>query len=321
MGTQFLVWRLAAALISAASLAHAQPLARIPRIGFLSASVEIDSAFVNGLRELGYVEKKSILILHRSAEGKLDRLPELASEMVRLKVDIIVTQGTPAAQAAIKATTSTPIVMATTGDAVGAGLVASLAQPGGNVTGLSFLSADLGSKRLELLKETIPRMSRFVFLSNQSIPTETIVWKNIQAAGAEFGITTQVVELRGRDDFETAFANAQRIADSAFLSSNTSFIPYRQEIASLAAKYRLPVIYAWKDYPDAGGLMSYGPNLSDLFWRAATYVDKILKGTKPADLPIEQPTKFELIINLKTAKQIGLTIPPNVLARADRVIR
>jgi len=302
--------------------AEAQQPKKVPRIGFLSAAPVIDRAFLEGLQELGYVDKKTMLIEHRSAEGKLDKLSDLAADLVRLKVDVIVTQGTPAAQAAKKATSTIPIVMATTGDAVGAGLVASLAKPGGNITGLSFLATDISSKRLELLKEAVPNISRVVFLLNPAIATEVITLKTLQSAAAGIGLTVFDIEVRSPEEFDNAFAVAVRNrADAAFFSSNTSYIAQRHQIVSIVAKYRLPAAYSWREFPEAGGLMSYGVNLSDQFRRAAVYVDKILKGAKPVDLPIEQPTKFELVINLKAAKQIGLTIPPNVLARADRVIK
>ena len=309
-------------LLALCSSTAAQQLSNAPRLGFLSASPSIDSAFLDGLRDLGYVDGKNIIIERRSAGGKLDQLPELAAELVALKVSIIVTQGTPAGQAAKKATRTIPIVMATSGDAVSSGLVASLARPGGNVTGLSFLGTDVIGKRLELFKEAIPKISRVAHLANPSIVTEMISLKNLQSVAPNLGVTVQLVEIRGPEDFESAFSAAirQRI-QAVMVTPNSSYIPYRQRIVSLAAKHRLPVMYGWRDFPEAGGLMAYGTDFLDLFWRAATYVDKILKGAKPADLPVEQPTKFELVINLKAAKQIGLTIPPNVLARADKVIK
>ncbi len=271
-------------------LAEAQQTKKVPRIGFLSATPSINPAFLEGLHTLGYTEGENIIIEYRSAQDKLERHPDLAAELISLKVDIIVTQGTPAAQAAKKATSTIPIVMATSGEPVGSGLIASLARPGGNVTGLSLLATDVETKRLELLKETV--------------------------------MTVEAVEMRGPGDFESAFATAVRDrVHAAMVPSNSSLIPHRQEIVALGAKHRLPVAYGYGDFPEAGGLMSYGVSLPDLFRRAAVYVDKILKGAKPTELPVEQPKKFEFIINLKAAKQIGLTIPPNVLARADRVIK
>jgi len=303
-------------------LAEAQQTKKVPRIGFLSATPSINPAFLEGLHTLGYTEGKNIIIEYRSAQDKLERHPDLAAELISLKVDIIVTQGTPAAQAAKKATSTIPIVMATSGDPVGSGLIASLARPGGNVTGLSLLATDVETKRLELLKETVSRVSRVAYLSNPDIVPEMITLKNLQSVGPALGMTVEAVEMRGPGDFESAFATAVRDrVHAAMVPSNSSLIPHRQEIVALGAKHRLPVAYGYGDFPEAGGLMSYGVSLPDLFRRAAVYVDKILKGAKPAELPVEQPKKFEFIINLKAAKQIGLTIPPNVLVRADKVIK
>jgi ABC-type uncharacterized transport system substrate-binding protein len=309
-------------LLAVAVIAEAQQPKKVPRIGFLSAAPSIDSAFLEGLRDLGYVDGKTIVIEHRSADGKLERLPELAADLVNLKVDIIVTQGTPSAQAAKKATNTIPIVMATSGDAVGTGLVASLARPGGNVTGLSILATDIDTKWLELLKEAARKISRVAWLANPAIVPEMISLKNLQSVGPNLGVTVQLAEMRGPETFESSFAAVVRDRFNAVIvTPNSSYIPYRQQIVLLAAKHRLPAMYGWREFPEAGGLMSYGVILPDLFRRAAVFVDKILKGAKPADLPVEQPIKFEFIINLTAAKQIGLTIPPNVLARADRVIR
>jgi len=319
---KFLLWPLVTFLLTTVSLAEAQELKKVPRIGFLSATPSINPAFLEGLHALGYIEGKNIIIEHRSAQDKLERLPDLAAELISLKVDIVVTQGTPAAQAVKKATSTIPIVMATSGDPVGSGLVASLARPGGNVTGLSLLATDVETKRLELLKEAVSRVSRVAYLSNPDIVPEMITLKNLQSVGPALGVTVEAVEMRGPEGFGSAFATAVRDrVHAAMVPSNSSLIPHRQEIVALAAKHRLPVAYGYGDFPQAGGLMSYGVSLPDLFRRAATYVDKILKGAKPADLPIEQPTKFEFVINLKAAKQIGVTIPPNVLARADKVIK
>jgi putative tryptophan/tyrosine transport system substrate-binding protein len=313
---------LTVALLATVSLAEAQQPKKVPRIGFLSAAPSIDSAFVEGLRDLGYVDGKNIVVELRSAQGKLDRLPELAAELVSLKMDIIVTQGTPAAQAVTKLTSTIPIVMATSGDPVGAGLVASLARPGGNVTGLSLLNDAVVPKQVELLKEAVPTISSLAWMASPAILPEMMRFKELQTVGPSLGVMVQLVEIRGPESFENAFAAAVRDrVHAAMIPPNSSYIPYRQQIVSLAAKHRLPVAYGFRDFPEAGGFMSYGVNVADLFRRAATYVDKILKGTKPADLPVEQPMKFELVINLKTANQIGLTIPPNVLARADKVIR
>ena len=313
---------LSALLLTLCVCADAQQTKKVPRIGFLSASPSIDHAFLEGLRDLGYVDNKTIVIEHRSAEGKLERLPELAADLVNLKVDMIVTQGTPSAQAAKKATNTIPIVMATSGDPVGTGLVASLARPDGNVTGLSILATDLDTKWLELLKEAAPNISRVAWLANPAIVPEMISLKNLQSVAPNLGVTVQLAEMQGPQTFENSFATVVRDRYNAVIvTPNSSYIPHRQQIVLLAAKHRLPAMYGWRDFPEAGGLMSYGVILPDLFRRAAVYMDKILKGAKPAELPVEQPKKFEFIINLKTAKQIGLTIPPNVLARADRVIK
>jgi len=313
---------LTVALMATVSLAEAQQPKKVPRIGFLSAAPSIDSAFLEGLRDLGYVDGKNIVVELRSAQGKLDRLPELAAELVSLKMDIIVTQGTPAAQAVTKLTSTIPIVMATSGDPVGAGLVASLARPGGNVTGLSLLNDAVVPKQLELLKEAVPTVSSLAWMASPAILPEMMRFKELQTVGPSLGVMVQLVEIRGPESFENAFAAAVRErVHAAMIPPNSSYIPYRQQIVTLAAKHRLPVAYGFRDFPEAGGFMSYGVNVADLFRRAATYVDKILKGTKPADLPVEQPMKFELVINLKAANQIGLTIPPNVLARADKVIK
>jgi ABC-type uncharacterized transport system substrate-binding protein len=310
------------ALAACGARAEAQQTAKVHRIGFLAGASSINPAFLEGLRDLGYVDGKNIVIEPRYAEGKLDRLPEFAAELVRLKVDIIVTQSTPAAQAAKKATSTIPIVMATGGDAVGSGLVASLARPGGNITGLSTLATDIEPKRLELVKEAVPKASRVAYLANPAIVPEMIGLKNIQSAAPGLGVTIKFAAMQGPGDFEHAFAEAVRDkVHAALFAQNQSTIPHRHQIVSLAAQHRLPVMYGWVDFAEAGGLMFYGVSLPDLYRRAAVYVDKVLKGTKPADLPVEQPMKFELVINLKAAKQIGLTIPPNLLARADKVIK
>jgi putative tryptophan/tyrosine transport system substrate-binding protein len=327
MSKTMVVFVLAVAILASVSLADAQQRQKVPWIGWLAGGSALSvarnlEAFRQGLRELGYFEGKNIVVEYRYAEDKLDRLPDLAVELVELKVDIIVTQGTPAAQAAKKATSRIPIVMASSGDAVGSGLVASLAHPGGNVTGLSFLATELEAKRLELLKEIVPRISRVVYLSNPAIVAEMISLKSLQSVGPALGVTVQPVVMRASEDFESVFAAVVRErANGAMVSSNGSYIPRRHEIVALAAKHRLPVAYGWRDFPEAGGLMSYGAISGETFRRAATYVDKILKGAKPADLPVEQPMKFDLVINLKTAKELGLTIPPEVLVRADKVIK
>jgi putative ABC transport system substrate-binding protein len=279
-------------------------------------------AFRQGLHDLGYVEGKNIVIEWRSAEGKLDRLPALAAELVRLKVEVIVTAGPTVTRAPKEATVTVAIVMAVDTDPVGNGFVASLARPGGNITGLSFLSPEISGKQLELLKEIVPKLSRMAVIGNSTEPANPQSLKEIELAAGTFGVQLQYLDVLGPKHIETAFPAATKgRADAILVLPSPVFNTHRKQIADLAAKSRLPAIYYAPDWVEDGGLVSYGVSFTDLFRRAATYVDKILKGAKPADLPVEQPTKFELAINLKAAKQIGLTIPPNVLARADRVIR
>ena len=315
---------LAVILAMCGVVAQAQQPKRVPRIGFLepsgsaTASPRLQS-FRQGLHELGYVEGKTIAIEYRSAEGKPDQLAELAAELVRLKVDIIFALGSPAIAAAKNATQTIPVVMSG-GDPIRSGLVASLARPGGNITGLSNFSPDLAGKRLELLKEIVPRVSRIAALWNPE--SQLTAFKETQAAAGILGVQLQSVEVKSANDIESAFraaAKGQAGAVTAMLSA--SMFSQRTRTAEIAAKHKLPTMYSQSLWVEAGGLMSYGTHFPDLWRRAATYVDKILKGAKPADLPVEQPTKFEFIVNLKAAKQIGLTIPPNVLARADKVIR
>jgi putative ABC transport system substrate-binding protein len=310
------------------AVAQAQQPAKVPRIGYLSGSYLSavafrTDAFRQGLRELGYVEGKNIVIEWRSAEGKADRGPALAAELVRLKVDIIVTDGPGSTRFAKEATNMIPIVMAQDPDPVGNGFVASLARPGGNVTGLSTLRPEISGKRLELLKEIVPKLSRVAVFGTSTIPGGAQSLREIELAAGAFGVKLQYVEVLAPKDIEPAFRAAGKGRADAVLMLVTGpvALPHRTEIAELAVKSRLPVIYERAIYVEAGGLMNYGVSLTDLDRRAATYVDKILKGTKPADIPVEQPMKFEFIINLKAAKQIGLTIPPNVLVRADKVIR
>jgi putative ABC transport system substrate-binding protein len=277
-------------------------------------------AFKKGLREVGYVEGQNIGIEVRSAEGKPDRLPTVASELVRLKVDVILTSTTPAIQAAKQATTTIPIVAIST-DPVGSGLVASLARPGGNITGLSLLGPEINGKQLELLKETLPKVKRVAFVGNPASVAFALRFKEVEIAGRELGLQTQSVEVRSPNELERALESATREQAGALIVTSSISNAYRRQIVDFAAKNQLPAIYDESESVEAGGLMSYGANIQDLFRRSATYVDKILKGAKPADLPVEQPKKFDFIVNLKAAKQIGVTIPPNVLARADRVIR
>jgi len=324
---RIVVCLLATAFLPTVSLAEAQQAKKVPRIGFLSSrSPDAEknrlAAFQQGLRELGYLEDKNIVIEHRYAGGKFDRLPDLAAELVRLKVDVLVATGAPASHAAKAATKTIPIVMTNAADPVGTGLVASLARPGGNVTGLSDFNAGVITKRLELLKEVVPTASRVAVLLNPANPTNPLQLKLIQAVAPALGVTLLPLEARGPEDIDRAFTAIRKERPGALIVIGDPMLgDHRRRIIELAVKSRLPASYGGRVSVDDGGLMSYGTNFGDLYRRAAVYVDKILKGTKPADLPVEQPTKFELVINLKTAKQIGVTIPPNVLARADRVIK
>ena len=324
MKRKITVLTLCALLFVATFHAEAQQTKKVPRIGYLSSGFRSfhTEAFRQGLRELGYVEGKNITIEYRDAEGKIERYSDLASDIVSLKVDVIFVASTPGALAAKNATKTIPIVFTSVGDPVGSGLVASLARPGGNITGLSTLAPDLSGKALELLKETVPKVSRVAVIRNPDNPGKTHSLRETEVAARAFGLQLQPLEVRGPSDIEPAFQAARREqAGGLIVLRDVVTVGQTKRIVELALKNRLPTIYNDRDFVDAGGLMSYGPNMSDLFRRAAVYVDKILKGAKPADLPVEQPTKFEFIINLKTAKQIGLTIPPNVLARADKVIK
>jgi ABC-type uncharacterized transport system substrate-binding protein len=314
-------------LLTVSVIADAQQPKKVPRIGFLIGSSPAAiaariEAFRQGLRDLGYVEGKNIVIEWRYAEGKLDRLPALAAELVRLKIDIIVTGAPATTRAAKEATVTIPIVMAQDTDPVANGFVASLARPGGNITGLSTLAPELSGKQLELLKETVPRLSRMAVLGNSTLPGNAQALKEMELAAGAFKVQLQYVDVLDLKDIETAFrAVSKGRADAVLVLGNPIFLSQRIQITDLAVKSRLPAIYERPEYVDDGGLMTYGVNINELYRRAATYVDKILKGAKPADLPVEQPKKFELIINLKAAKQIGLTIPPSMLARADKVIK
>jgi len=308
-------------------ITEAQQPKKVPRIGFLttlSPSTISDriEAFRQGLRELGYVERKNIVIEWRYAEGKLDRLPALVSELVGLKVDVIVSGGSTATRPAKEATNTIPIVMAQDTDPVGSGFVASLARPGGNITGLATLAPELSGKQLELMKEIVPRLSRVAVLGSSTRSGNAQSVKETELAAGAFGVRLQYLDLRSPKDIEPAFRAASNgRADAVLVLTSSVATSQRTQIIDLAIKNRLPAVYDRTEFVEDGGLMTYSASSTDLFRRAATYVDKILKGAKPGDLPIEQPTKFELVINLKTAKQIGLTIPPNVLARADRVIK
>jgi len=320
---------LISALLSTASLVHPQQQpTKVPRIGFLiggsaSAVAARTEAFRQGLRDLGYVEGKNIVIEWRSAKGKLDRLPALAAELVRLKVVVIVTAGPLPTRAAKEATTTIPIVMAQDPDPVGNGFVASLARPGGNITGLATLRPEISGKQLELLKEIIPKLSRVAVFGTSTNPGNVQQRREIELAAGAFGVKLQYLDVLSPKDIETAFRAAGKgRADAVLiLVAGSIATAHRTEIVELAVKSRLPAIYNSAEFVEAGGLMSYATSSIDLFRRAATYVDKILKGRTPADLPVEQPMRFEFIVNLNAAKRIGLTIPPNVLVRADRVIR
>jgi putative tryptophan/tyrosine transport system substrate-binding protein len=317
---------LGALLLALCSFAQAQQAGKVPQIGYLIPSGDPSTprppveAFRQGLRELGYIEGKNILVDYRYGEGKQDRIPRLAAELVQLKVDVLVVTSLPAIRAAMQATKTIPIVMVTTVDPVATGLVVSLARPGGNITGLTRLTRELSGKRLELLKEVVPRISRAGVLWDAG---RIGALKEYEAAAHALKIQLNSLGVRGPNpDLDGAFRDAAKGHVTALITvTGTVLVRYPKKIAELAIKNRLPSMYEESSYVEAGGLMSYSSNEADQYKRAAFYVDKILKGTKPADLPVEQPTKFELVFNLKTAKQIGLTIPPNVLARADRVIK
>ena len=316
----------AGAMLAVAVTAEAQQPTKVHRIGFLGSG-SVSSAtriklFREGLRELGYVEGKNVVIEYRFSEEKPGSEPALAAELVRLKVDIIVTAGAGATRAAKEATFTIPIVMSQDPDPVGNGFVASLARPGGNITGLSSVGADLAGKRLELLKEVLPKLFRVAVFGSSTNPGNVPALRETERAAAAFKVQLQFLDILDPKDIETAFRAAGSGRSDAVLVLNSPVSSSRRkEIAALAAKSRLPAFYNRSEYVEDGGLMSYGVSFNDLAHRAATYVDKILNGAKPADLPVEQPTKFELVINLKTAKQLGLTIPPSVLYRADKVIK
>jgi putative ABC transport system substrate-binding protein len=327
MRKKTICFALFAMLLALSFPARAQQPTKIRRVGILiSTSPSIASrriqAFQQGLRELGYVEGKSIIMEYRYAEGKPERYPELAAELVRLQLDVIVTDTSLATQAAKNATKSIPVVFTAANDPVGDGQVASLARPGGNLTGFSLLAPELNAKRLELLKEVAPKATQIAFLTRLGTPTGEQRFKEAEADAKALGLRLQFLGAKGPDDLESAFDAAKRSGTQAVIVHPSTFATInRARIIDLTAKNRLPTIYPSTPYAEAGGLMSYGPDIVDNNRRAAVYVDKILKGTKPADLPVQQPMNFEFVINLKTANQIGLAIPPNVLSRADRVIR
>jgi putative ABC transport system substrate-binding protein len=321
-----LVIALGAGALGGAGAVGAQAPAKVRRIGLLSPSSPSDvalwyQAFRLGLRDLGWAENRNISFEYRYAEGRHDRFPDLAADLVHLKVDVIVTAITSDTLAAQKATRTIPIVMAAGGDPVATGLVESLARPGGNVTGMSQMISELGGKRLALLKEMVPKLSRVAVLWNPQSASSTLYWKEIQLPARKLGLQLHSLEVRSPDDFEKAFEDATRARAGALLVTGDPVVAANlKRLAGLAAKSRLPSIHQLSEFADAGGLLAYGADRVDMFRRAATFVDKILKGAKPGDLPIEQPTKFELVINMTTAKALGITIPQSVLVRADKVI-
>jgi putative ABC transport system substrate-binding protein len=317
-------------LFMAPGFTVAQPAEQVRRIGMLRAGMtSTDSernleAFRQGLRALGYIDGQNLVIESRSAEGRAARLPDLAAELVRLQVGVLVAGGAPAIRAAQQATRTIPIVMAGTSDAVAQGFIASLARPGGNITGLSDLGAELHGKRLELLKEMVPQSAHIAVLTNPASPYHASRMHNLTVAAQTLGVHLHVVEVRRAEELDTAFtALTQARADALLVVSDALVLSTSRsgQIAALAATSRLPAMYDWREFVNAGGLMSYGPSFQDTYRRAATYVDKLLKGAQPADLPVEQPTKFELIINLKTAQALGLTMSPSLLLLADEVIQ
>jgi len=314
-------------LLAAPLAVEAQVAGKVYRIGVLEVVAVTSNttnlaAFRQGLRELGYVEGQNFVIEYRSADGRAERFPDLAAELVRLKVDVIVTRGTPAALAAKHATGTIPIVMASSGDPLAVGLAASLAHPGGNVTGLSAFATEIQGKQLELVREIVPRITRIGFLLNMSNPVRQAEWKVVEPLARSAGLQAQLIDMRTARDLEPALDAAMRQRIGALIVGVDALTQAnRGEIAQASIKRHLPSMSRERELADAGGLMSYGVHYPDLYRRAATFVDKILKGAKPADLPVEQPTKFELVINMKTAKALGLTIPPSLLQRADEVIQ
>jgi len=318
-----------AVFLAAPRASEAQEPAKVFRLGLLGTvpptdpgTLRIWDGFLEGLRQLGYVEGQNLVIERRFSEGRYERLPALAAELVRLKVDVIVAGGAPAPEAAQRATSTIPIVMLNHGDPVGSGLVASLARPGRNVTGLSFIAPDLVGKQLQLLKEVVPGISRVAVLSDPTVPAQALMLREAEVAARSLKVQLQMLEARAPSDFASAFsAMTKDRAGALIVLGAVMFFIQRTRIVELAAQSRLPAMYWAKEFAEAGGLMAYGSNIREMYRRAATYVDRILKGAKPADLPVEQPTKFELVINLKTAKALGLTIPQSVLGRADEVIQ
>jgi putative ABC transport system substrate-binding protein len=329
MNKRILILLLTTVLLATVSLVTAQPLKNVPKVGILlpwspgsEVSLSFVKAFSQGLRELGYVQGQNLATAYRYGEGLNERYPNLAAELVQLKVDVIVTTAGPPARAAKQATNSIPIVFTQVTDPVAEGLVASLARPEGNITGLSQMGPDLAGKRLELLKESFPKVSRIAVLRTTDTPGPISMYEETQIAAKTMRVQLQSLEVRSADDFERAFRAATTSRAGALIVIQSALInTHRTRVVELARKRRLPTMFMESAHVEAGGLMSYGPSFFDLHRRAATYVDKILKGRKPEDLPVEQPMKFEFVINLKTAKQIGLTIPQWTLMKADRVIR
>ena len=315
------------AMLGTPGAADAQQPSKTPRIGVLSPlSPSADGpnvkALREGLRELGYVDGQNIVLDYRWAEGQLDQLPDLMAELLRFKPDVIVTSGAPAALAAKRATPDIPVVMAQINDPVGLGLVASLAKPGGNFTGLANLHTDMAGKQLELLKEVVPKLSVVAVLWNPANRGAELIVRHVRHATRALGAAFEAVEVRDPAELESAFAAMKRQRASALLvPPDPFFLPHGKQIVGLAARHRLPAVYGWREFVEAGGLMAYGPSVRDMFRRSAAYVDKILKGTRPSDLPVEQPTRFELVINLKTAQALRLTLPQSLLVRADQVIQ
>ncbi len=327
MKAAWLVVGLGLALLTAPTAPDTQAQQKVRRIGLLlsttpSAASHVTAAFSEALRELGHVEGKNVTLEYRWAEGRAERFPELAADLVRLKVDVIVTSSSPAADSARKATSTIPIVMVAVADPVASGLVASFARPGGNVTGLSSqLTPEIRAKQLQLLKEAVPKVSRVAVLRNAAVATPS-TWEEYEAAGRAVGVRLQSLEVRGPGELEKAFAGVSRERGAAlWVPGDPMFWIHRQLIVELSVEHRLPGMFFFREFTDAGGLMSYSARLTDQFRRAAVYVDKILRGAKPADLPVEQPTRYELVINLKTAKALGLTIPRSILIRAEEVIQ
>ena len=318
---------LVALALLVAPLAAAQPPAKVPRIGYLgsgspSAGAPLLEAFRQGLRELGYVEGQNLFIDYRWGEGRPERFPALAGELINLRVGVIVTASNPAVTALQQATRTIPIVVAILGDPVGSGFVASLARPGGNITGFSIQAEDLAGKWVELFREAVPKVTRVAVLAVSQTPSHRTFWTEIQGAAKALKVTPRRQEVAGPDEIERAFASFTKgRAEGLIVLPHAITIERRTQIVGLAAKNRLPGMYPNSLFVEAGGLMSYGTSFSDLFRRAATYVDKILKGAKPADLPVQQPTRFELVINMRTAKALGLTFPQSILIRADQVIQ